>query len=233
MTLSLLQLFLELRRKNVRVQWHGQEREIPLPAGAAANSPWLDLTHSLVPHGGNKATKYDYLPEPRQNEGWSGGTKPDQVWPADPPRWSFYAEDHLITHPLVSLIGTRAQDWEGCPPIYMCTGWEFLGTEDRVFARRLAKAGLPIVFEDYEAMPHCFALVLPKIPESRRCYGAWTGFIKDAVEDPSRINTKAVLVKAKTREEKDIPLDDIIEITEEQAVAAFSNQNKFRVIPRL
>lgn len=67
-------------------------------------------------------------------------------------------------------------------------------------ARKLWEDGVPIVFEEYEGMPHCFALILAKAPNTKRCFESWTGFMESVIRNPGGINSKAVTIKAKTRE---------------------------------
>lgn len=88
--------------------------------------------------------------------------------------------------------------------MYMCTGWEILAPEDKYLARRLRTQGVPIVFEEYEAMPHCFALVLGQTPGSVRCFDRWAGFIRQVVGGED-IASEARTVKARTLE--DVVLD--------------------------
>lgn len=233
--MSLLQLLLELRRNNVQVAWYGEKREVLLPAGVACNSPWLDITHSLIPHGGDKPLKYDVLSEPVPESGWTKNPRKDHIWPATPARHNFYADDHLVAHPLVSVIGTRPEDWAGSPPIYICTGWEQLGTESRVFARRIAtKTDVPIVFNDYEAMPHCFALIMPKTEVAAHCWKGWTEFIKSCVHEPEQIKNKATLIKAKTLKEEDIDFEKLMELSDDECRTIFESQKSpFNVASRL
>ncbi|KAM3500485.1 hypothetical protein MY10362_006363 [Beauveria mimosiformis] len=235
LTLSLLQLLLELRRNSVRVAWHGEQRDIPLPAGAACNSPWLDVTHSLIPYGGDKPLKYDVTSLPVPETGWMPNTRDDHIWPANPPRLNFYADDHLVAHPLVSVIGTRPEDWAESPPIYICTGWEHLGTESRVFARRLAtKTDVPVVFDDYEAMPHCFALIIPTTATAEHCWRGWSGFIQRCVNEPGQIRSKATRIKPKTLVEEEVDFEELSEMSDDEARAIFDSQNSpFKVAPRL
>lgn len=201
-----------------KVKWYGESRDIPLPAGAAVNSPWLDITQCLVKLGDSYKTNFDYLPKPNADGNWMGDIKEEKgIWPPNPPRVNIFADDHLMSHPLVSL--TVDQDWTGCPPIYLCTGWEVLATEDKYFAKKLAKAGVPIVFEEYEGMPHCFAMVLPKLAGGHRCFNVWGGFIKDAVERPSSITSSATSIKAKSLEEVSLDFDDISHITEAEVAS--------------
>ena len=127
---------------------------------------------------------------------------------------SHYADDEFLDHPLVTI--SLATDWRGAPPVYMSTGWELLADEQRYMAAKLHASGVTIVFEEYEAMPHCFAMVLGQLPASRRCFDGWSGFIKSVAEDPASVGSRAVTVKAKSLQEVELDLGDLAEITEEE-----------------
>jgi acetyl esterase/lipase len=190
-----------------------------MPAGIACNSPWLDITQSSPTWERDSPTPFDYLPKNRA-EG-APGPKACDAWPASPPRKSLYVDDALATHPLVSVLMNR--DWRGLPPIYMCTGWEILAREDRFLARLLAAQGATVVFEEYEAMPHCFAMILTWTPSARRCFDAWAAFIRKAVDDPAAVESAATTVRARSLEEVPLAFEDLSDLSEEQvrdAVAA-------------
>ncbi|OHF00308.1 hypothetical protein CORC01_04497 [Colletotrichum orchidophilum] len=195
LSLSLLQLLLELRRQNRKVRWLGEERDIPLPAGFALNSPWMDITQSLPSWNANG--EFDYLPT---GEVYAKHNPPPcNIWPTNPPRTNIYAEDDLLAHPLVTLLMSRS--WTGAPPVYMCTGWELLADEDKYMALKLHRDGVPVVFEEYEGMPHCFALILTKIPNAKRCFEGWTNFMMRAITNPETIDSKATTIKSKSLQE--------------------------------
>ncbi|KAL2131378.1 hypothetical protein VTI74DRAFT_5160 [Chaetomium olivicolor] len=178
LSLALLQLLLHLNRTSHTVPWLGQRRAIPLPAGVAVNSPWLDITHSSPSCTSN--APFDYLPTPHQQQVSDAKRPPCAAWPANPPRKHLYVADSLVAHPLASLV--MAQSWAGAPPVYMCTGWELLADEDKFMAHKMWREGVCVVFEEYEAMPHCFGLVFPQLAGARRCLEGWAGFIKGVVE---------------------------------------------------
>ena len=120
-----------------------------------------------------------------------------------PPRSLLYADDAFLAHPLVTLL--FAPSWAGSPPVYLCTGWELLSDEDRYAAARMHEDGVPVVFEEYDAMPHCFALVFPRSERGRRCFESWTGFIKRVVETPAEAkSSRFVRIKSRTLEEEEI-----------------------------
>ncbi|KAF4122123.1 Acetyl esterase/lipase [Geosmithia morbida] len=204
---ALLQLLLELQRSSTPVIWYGESRSVPLPAALASNSPWLDITHSSPRWQGEDPAPYDYLGKPAV---WAKGKIiPSPIWPANPPREYIYAEDGLGLHPLVSPI--MAPSWKGAPPVYICTGWEMIGYEDRCAASRLDEDGVPVVYEEYEAMPHCFAMVLPGAAVSERCIDSWAGFIAKAVEEPGSIMSKGIVIKAPSLDEVALELEDLKE----------------------
>ena len=208
--LALLQTILETQRQDLKVQWFGQERDLPVPGALALNSPWVDMT--LSSESWTRNVEFDYLPAraaQRLDE-----VPPCDAWPADPPRMSHYADDAFLDHPLVTIA--LATDWRGAPPVYMSMGWELLADEQKYIASRLHASGVTVAFEEYEAMPHCFAMVLAWLPASKRFYDGWSGFIKRAAEDPEGMASGAVTVKAKTLEEVGLDWGALNELTEEE-----------------
>ncbi|XXG95928.1 hypothetical protein Hte_002204 [Hypoxylon texense] len=212
--LALLRVLLELRRQDRKVAWFGAARAVPLPAAAAALSPWVDLVQSMPSLARNG--RWDYLPPPRL---LSRAHQPpaDALWPAgDPPRRHVYVDDAYMLHPLGSLqLGPRrGGGWEGAPPVYVCCGWECLQDEDRYLVSRLAQDGVTVVFEEFQAMPHVFAAMIPHSAEARRCVDGLAGFIKTACRDPKNIQPSYKMIKAKTLEEVDIDVDQLTDFTE-------------------
>ncbi|KAH8808431.1 acetyl-hydrolase [Xylogone sp. PMI_703] len=199
--LALLHTLLHLRRQGLKVQWNGEAREVPLPAGVALNSPWCDITHSSPSCEANSG--YDYLPSTSVQERNVEFYPPDEIWPADPPRRHLFVEDDMLMHPLVNPI--IAANWEGSCPLWVATGTELLTDEAKYIAMKATKQGVKVVFEEWEAMPHCFALILPQLPASVKYFDNWAGFIALAVERPESVVAGGKLIKAKTLEE--IPLD--------------------------
>ncbi|KAI1402708.1 alpha/beta hydrolase fold-domain-containing protein [Hypoxylon fuscum] len=214
LSLALLQILLELRRQNRKVTWFGEEREVPLPAGVAPISPWIDMLQSMPSWIRNG--KWCYLPSPRLLSKKEEHQPPaDDLWPANPPRKHVYIDDAYMLHPLASLQLNKS--WEDAPPVYLCCGWECLQDEDRYLVSQLTRDGVTVVFEEYQAMPHVFAALMPGIAESRRCIDGLTNFIKAACEDPKTIQPSYKMIKAKTLEEVDIDVDSLTPFTEEQA----------------
>ncbi|KAK0629093.1 alpha/beta hydrolase fold-domain-containing protein [Bombardia bombarda] len=133
LSLALLQLLLQLRRQSLPITWHSHTYpSIPLPAGVAVNSPWMDITQSLPSCETN--APFDYLPGLAAQDAANSTRAVCAAWPSTPPRRSIYAPDAFVTHPLVTLL--LADSWAGSPPLYLCTGWELLADEDKYTAKK-------------------------------------------------------------------------------------------------
>jgi acetyl esterase/lipase len=211
LALALLQTLLEFKRHGVSPRWNGDAHTIPLPAGIALNSPWTDITRSM-PSCETNAT-FDYLPTP--------STHPDGmefprclIWPASPPRKNFFAEDDMLSHPLVSPLA--AKDWSGSPPMWICTGEELLTDEDRHVASKAARQGVAVQFEEWEGMPHCFCMILMGTKPSRKCLKSWAEFARMAVKAPQALITTGVKIKARTWAEQKLDVETVSKYTDEE-----------------
>ncbi|KAI2610156.1 Alpha/Beta hydrolase protein [Hypoxylon fragiforme] len=224
---ALLQTLLELRRQGRKVAWFGVDREVVLPAALALSSPWVDLTQSMPSWERNQ--RWCYLASPRllAEEKEEGGHRkqqrppPDDIWPANPPRRHLYADDAYLLHPLASLQMCGPGAWEGSPPVYVSCGWECIADEIKYLASRMARDGVTVVFEEYEAMPHVFSSILPRRPEAKRCLDRWGAFMRAVAggggegEGEGEIKSSWKTIKAKTLEEVDIDVDTLTPFTEE------------------
>ncbi|KAK3349383.1 alpha/beta hydrolase fold-domain-containing protein [Lasiosphaeria hispida] len=199
LALALIQALLELHRQGATILWQGKQRSVPLPAGTAVSSPWMDITHSS-PSCETRAN-YDYLPPLTAQLAFEPTRPHCAAWPSNPPRTMLYAEDTLVTHPLVSLL--LAPSWRGAPPLYICTGWELLADEDKFTTLRFHEDGVPVVYEEYEGMPHCFALLFADMPGGKRCLEGWAGFVRRVV-DGEKVQSSFTLIKAKTSDEVEV-----------------------------
>ena len=214
-TTSLLQLLLQMHRAAPAVptlRFHGAEVTVPLPAGVALNSPSLDLTRSM--HWTTAYSQFDYLPPPSFSPAQS---PPCDIWPTDPPRVDLFCEGSALSHPLVSPLS--AKSWKGSPPIFVVCGEELLTEECKIVARLAAGQGVPLVWEQYEAMPHCFALFLNWIPGSDLSYAGWVDFVVKAVETPEAIETKGDFIFAQTLEKREVDVGALSSMSEEDVLA--------------
>ncbi|KAF1814846.1 hypothetical protein P152DRAFT_235096 [Eremomyces bilateralis CBS 781.70] len=195
LSFALLGLLLHLNRSGAAtLNFHGQQVSLPLPAGVATNSPWLDVTRSMPSIATN--LKYDYLP-PRVPVANMAPIPPCDLWPATPPRADLFCHAAMLSHPLVSPLAAPSEFWTGAPPLFFTLGEEMLEDEGRVVARRAAKAGVTVVWVEFEAMPHCFGMLFAGTPGSRRCFEEWGRFCK-AVGNGEAVVTKGTFLRAKT-----------------------------------
>lgn len=209
--LALLQTLLQFQRQDRRIVWNGIEHAIPLPAGVAANSAWADITRSMPSCETN--SKYDYLPTPSSHP--DGMEFPKcAIWPANPPRKNFFAEDDMLCHPLVSPLA--AKDWTGSPPLWMSTGQELLSDEDKHVASRAARQGVAVHFEEWEGMPHCFCMILMGTKPSKKCFKSWAEFMKMAVKAPQELQPRGMKIRARTWEEESLDMQNISRYTDEE-----------------
>lgn len=218
LALSLLQTILQFRRLNITPLFHGSPREVPLPAGCATASPWCDITMSLPSHTTN--APYDYLPGKLARPVFGQVYPSCDIWPSSPPRKVFYADDGLLLHPLVSPV--RAGDWKGACPLYVAVGQELLSDEGKVLVKRASGQGVPVVFDEFEAMPHCFGMIFEGLEGSRRFFDGWGGFFSKvsggglAGGEKGGVVSKGTYIAAKTLEERNLDLSTLSELKEEE-----------------
>ena len=214
---ALLQFLLQLHRtkgvttSNPTVRFNGRDVEVPLPAGVAAMSGWFDIARAQrsMEYG-----QYDYLPPANHDEDLSRFPK-DDIWPTDPPRGDLFCDLSLLTHPLVSPV--LAKDWSGAPPLWIMTGQELLTDEDAIVAKTAAAQGVTVQWEQYEAMPHCFAMLLPHLQTSKRCYTSLGSFCQQAIA--GTVKKSATWIAARTGAEKEVDVSSVTDFTVNDAQA--------------
>jgi acetyl esterase/lipase len=224
---ALLQLLLQIHRstpagQTPTVRFHGKDVDIPLPAGVAMTSPWIDITRSLPSI--EEAVVYDYLPPPSATD--KREIPADAAWPANPPRADLYCEASALMHPLVSPLA--AKDWSHSPPLFFSVGQEMLRDEDAVLAQRAAAQGVTVVWREFEAMPHCFAMLLENNNGSPLHYQETGRFCRDVVEDKT-IQTNGVFIEAKSLNRKDMDVRSGLTQIKEEEVEGYMQKGKERI----
>ncbi|KAH7088388.1 acetyl-hydrolase [Paraphoma chrysanthemicola] len=214
---ALLQLLLQIHRSTPTgqipsVRFHGKDVQIPLPGGVALASPWLDITRSLPSI--EDATVYDYLPPPSATE--HKVYPACEAWPAKPPRAELYANTSALVHPLVSPLA--APDWSGSPPLFFSVGEEMLRDEDAVLAQRAVGQGVKVIWREFEAMPHCFAMLLEYLEGARVHVDEFGAFCRQVVEGKAAgVESNGVVIAAKSLKRKDVDVaKGLTSITEEE-----------------
>lgn len=114
-------------------------------------------------------------------------------------------------------------------------GEEILTDQNLFLATKMARQGVTVVLDQYEAMPHCFGLLLDGTPAGRTCFGKWGHFINAAVVKepffkPGDLKSKATWITAKTNKEKDLDIlklngdTDEIVLKRMRQIVSWSNQ---------
>lgn len=199
------------------VTFHGAEVVVPLPAGVALNSPSVDLTRSLQ---GTSPHKWDYLPPSSRSPALS---PPCVAWPANPPRAELFCEASALRHPLVSPLASPS--WAGSPPVFVVCGEEKLGDEAKLFAQKAARDGVAVVWEQYEAMPHCFALVLTGTAEAEACFEGFKGFVR-GIRDGEAVVAKGEFIEAKTVKRSPVDVRNLLAMSGEDISEAMLRGQK-------
>lgn len=222
LSLSLLLVLLHLNRTSQPITWNGESHLIQLPAGLSLHSPWTDLLCSCPSLETNKA--YDYIPPPSIFPAPHSIPYPNcPLWPTPSPRSNIYCEDTFLIHPLVSPLSAGASAWKGSPPILFQIGTEQLADESKILAARMANVGLSVRWEEYEYMPHCFALLLPHLRGTKRCFESWARFCGEVGgvqgvekgEKKREITTNGVKISADSVKETEVDVKGLWEESDE------------------
>lgn len=241
LALVLLQTLLTLRRVAPSVVFHGKEVPIDLPAGLATSSPWCDVNRSMPSINGN--IHLDYLPPAEKPE---GVFKPipvpdDDMWPSKPPRVDLYCNASVTSHPLVSPLAVSKDLWKDAPPVFISLGEEGLTDEGLIVARRMRQAGVPVVVEQYEGLPHCYGLLATTTPVGRRFIRGTTDFMRAAMAgnvhnaypsatvSPSKAPGTLLYIGFKVQYEKEVPLDEALTVSDEEVHALMQKTTDWRI----
>lgn len=77
--------------------------------------------------------------------------------------------------------------------------------EGKAVAAKAAQQEVSVVWEEWEAMPHCFALVFPSLPQAKKCLQDWAAFCTHAVEQVGTpMGTKGIRFGAKIKKEEEM-----------------------------
>jgi len=206
LSLSLLLLIRNIRtRYGGRVQFHGEDVEVPFPAGFASIGCQMDLTISLYASSppedfaltsGSPFTednkKFDFLlPTPPC---LSDKFPSCPFWPSKPARGDIYCETSLLCHPLVSPVA--AESFSSLPPMFFAYGEEYLGNEGRFVAKKAVEEGVIVEFHHYQRLSHVFPLMYPKLPQSEHCLKSVAGFCSACVNNPHSLRVRSVTYPA-------------------------------------
>lgn len=204
LALCLLQLLIHLQRTLPvpTIGFNNREVPIQLPAGVATLSGWTDTTRCLP--SWNHNAQFDYLPPPLTRDVIARFPKCD-LWPTDPLRGDLYCDTSMMCHPLVSPLA--AMDWHESCPIWFSYGQEMLLDEGKALAARMAKQRVAVAWEEWEAMPHCFAQLFEWLPAGKKCFAQLADFCGKAVR--GSIESKGTWYEAKTGQERSVVVEKL------------------------
>ena len=194
------------------ILFHGKQVLLQLPAGIAGLSAYGDLTHSMPSWSANADKDYfaPINPTLQPNFPECG------IWPTKPPRVNVLCNDTVLHHPLVSPVAVA--DWTDFPPLWLCFGEEMMADEGKFVAQRAAQSGVSVVWEQYGAMPHCFAQLSPlnRLPQSQKVFAKWADFCRACVANPKAIETKGTFTLADDMRERSVDVKDLLDLRVEE-----------------
>ena len=183
----------------------------PLPAGVTTVSALTDYTLSLPSWQRNAHLDIweESAPFLRSN------FPTDDIWPSTPPRVDPYCSAAALTHPLVSPC--LAPSWAGAPPMWFAMGEERLLDGAALIAQIAARNGVPVQWVQYEAMPHCWPLLLTRLPHAKHCFEEWGKACKMLGAETAAFRTGARLISVESLESCEMQLDGIIDLDLDRA----------------
>ena len=93
-----------------------------------------------------------------------------------------------------------------------------MADEGKFIAQRAAQSAVPVVWEQYGAMPHCFAQLPPlyRLPQSQKVFAKWADFCRACVENPKAIETKGTFILADDMQERSVDVKDLLDLPFEE-----------------
>lgn len=137
------------------LQYYG----ISMPSAAICLSPWTDVACQ----GKSMQTNIEH----------------DPLFPAQAVKalGQRYAADCATWHPWVSPLHANLT---GLPPLLLMVGsTEVLRDDALTLAERARAVGVPVVYEEWNGMPHVFPLFAFWLPEGKRAYRHIARFVQD------------------------------------------------------
>ena len=89
--------------------------------------------------------------------------------------------------------------------------------EGKVVARRVVQQGGKVRWEEWEAMPHAFAMILEGLAGSKKCFESWAQFVKDVVEG-KMIETNGRVIEARRLKEHAVDVQRLAEELSDEEV---------------
>jgi hypothetical protein len=87
--------------------------------------------------------------------------------------------------------------------------------ENKVLAQTAAAQAVPVVWEQYEAMPHCFPQLFAGTAVANKCCDSWAGFVNKVTEDPAGTATKGSYIVAKSLDTQPVDVSELLDVSPE------------------
>ena len=87
--------------------------------------------------------------------------------------------------------------------------------EGKFIAQRAVEWGVPVVWEQCEAMPHCFTLLPPlnQLPQAQKVFVKWADFCRATVERPEGVKRKGTRTGAEGLRESEIDMGGLLDLS--------------------
>ena len=108
-------------------------------------------------------------------------------------------------------------------------GEECVADSCKVIAQTAARDGVCIWWEQYEAMPHCWPLLMPRFPHALHAFRSWGESCRRFVKSED-LQTKGVWIGVETLEESYTAVSNLTCITPEEVTDMIKAKAKTRKI---
>lgn len=90
--------------------------------------------------------------------------------------------------------------------------------EGKFIAQRATQCGVSVVWEQYGAMPHIFAVQPPldRLPHSQNVFEKWADFCRACVGHPEAIKTKGTFTSADDMQERPVDVAHQLDLSFEE-----------------
>ena len=130
----------------------------------------------------------------------------------------------MLYRPLECRMDSRS--WKGCPLMGMAMGSkERIVDGGKVVAQLAARQGVPIVWDEYELMPHNWPMVFPDHPHSIKCYYSWVEAFSPFVEG-TPVTAKALFTELKSQDIWSLDVQNLTHLTAEEVESLMRDKQK-------
>lgn len=192
-----------------------------MPAGITGVSGGMDQALAVPSYVEN--ARYDWLAD--EMPCTRPGYPPCEIWPSAPPRAQVYCDAALLHHPLVSPV--TAESWAGSPPMWLASGQERLTDSVKVIAQTACKQKVCVLWEQYEAMPHTWPMIMETLPQTALCYQHWARACGDFVARRNRtLSSHGIFIMAEDLKSRDVSVEDLTQLTAVEARSLIKKKAK-------